>query len=225
MNEDYNTKHRERARERLLNSKPGTIQDYELLELLLFMAIPRLDTKILAKQLIDNYGSFSKVITAEADSLLSIKGIGPNSIACFRLVKEIAERLSREEFLNKPIISSWQSLINYCRITIGHLKKEVFIVLYLDSQNQLIQQDTQDQGTIDHINIYPREVAKRALLLDASSIILVHNHPGGCTKASKEDVETTSQIVKALSSLKITVHDHIIISDKSFFSFKAEGLL
>lgn len=225
MDEEYNIGHRNRARSRLLNSKPGTIQDYELLEILLFMAIPRSNTKELARQLIAKYGSFAKVVTAENDSLLTIKGVGLNSIACFRLAREVAERLCREEFLNKPIISSWQSLINYCRTTIGHLKREVFIVLYLNSQNELIQQDIQDQGTINHTNIYPREIAKRALFIDASSIILVHNHPGGCTKASKTDIETTHQIVKALSPFKITVHDHIIISDKSFFSFKAEGIL
>ncbi len=221
----YNIGHRERAREKLLRSKPGAMQDYEVLEMLLFMALPRQDTKALAKDLIVKYGSFAKVINAEHESLLEIKGIKQNALACFQLIKEGAARLARADFLDKPIISSWQSLLDYCRTVMGHIKKEVFLILYLNNQNGLIDEDLQEYGTVDQVSVYPREITKRALFLNASAIIMVHNHPGGNTKASKADLEVTRQIADALSPFKIKIHDHIIVSDTSFFSFKSEGLL
>lgn len=222
---EHNIGHRERIRDRLLDAKTGSLQDYELMELLLCIALPRKNTKVLAKDLIAKYGSFAKVIAAESESLLEVKGVGKNVLACFKLIKEGALRLSRAEILNKPIISSWQKLLEYCRISIGHLKKEVFMVLYLNSQNELIGEDLQEYGTVDQISIYPREITKRALFFSASAVILVHNHPGGSTKASKSDIETTKQIANALLPFKISIHDHIIISDKNFLSFKSEGLL
>ena len=220
----HNIGHRERARERLRCSKPGVMQDYEILEILLFMAIPRKDTKDLAKELITKYGSFAKVINAEYESLLEVKGVKENTLACFQLIKEGATRLTRAELTDKPIISSWQSLLDYCRAVMGHLKKEVFLIIYLNNQNELIDEDLQEYGTVDQVSVYPREITKRALFLNASAIIMVHNHPGGNTKASKEDIEVTQHIANALAPFKIKIHDHIIISDKSFFSFKSEGL-
>ncbi len=217
--------HRERAREKLLAAKPGTLADYELLEVLLFLALPRQDTKSLAKQLINKYGSFAKVITAEENSLLGVPGIGQSTLACFKLIRESAIKLIKPEITEKPIISSWQSLLDYCRCLIGHIKKEAFIVLYLNNQNILIEEDIHDYGTVDQVAVYPREIAKKALFLDASAVILAHNHPGGDTKASKADIEVTQQIAKALFPFKIKIHDHIIVSDRSFFSFKSEGLL
>lgn len=217
--------HRERIREKLINSKPGTMPDYEILEMLLCMALPRKDTKPLSKDLIKKYGSFAKVISADHTSLLEIPGVGTSVLACFQLIKEGSSRLIKKELLGKPIIASWQNLLDYCRASIGHLKTEVFLILYLNNQNELIDEDLQEYGTVDQISIYPREVTKRALFLTASSIIMVHNHPGGNTKASKSDIEVTKQIASALLPFKIKIHDHIIISDKSFFSFKAEGLL
>lgn len=221
----YKAGHRDRMKDRLLNAKVGAVSDVDLLETLLFMALPRRDTKNLAKDLHTKYGSFAKVINAEEESLKKIKGIDKSALACFRLVKESVLCLAKEEFIDKPIISSWQSLLNYCRILIGHAKKEMFVVLYLNSQNVLIEEDIQDYGTVDQIMVYPREIAKRALFLNASSIILVHNHPGGSTKASKADIEMTNHIVKALSPFNIKIHDHVIVSDKGFYSFKSEGLL
>lgn len=220
----HNIGHRERARERLIGSKPGIMPDYEILEILLFMAIPRKDTKALAKELITKYGSFAKVVNAEHESLLEVSGVKESALACFQLIKEGAARLTRAEIMDKPIISSWQSLLDYCRTVLGHLKKEVFLIIYLNNQNELIDEDLQEYGTVDQVSVYPREITKRALFLNASSIIMVHNHPGGNTKASKEDIEVTRQIANALSPFKIKIHDHIIISDKSFFSFKSEGL-
>lgn len=222
---EHNIGHRKRARDKLLNSKPGILPDYEVLELLLFIALPRQDTKKLAKDLITKFGSFAKVIAADPETLLNFKGVGESVLACFKLIKEGAIRLSKEEIRTKPIISSWQSLLDYLRTLIGHTKKENFVVLYLNTQNELIDQDINEQGTIDQINIYPREIVKRALFLDSSAIILAHNHPGGSTKPSKADIEMTKQIINALATFKITIHDHVIISDKSFFSFKSEGLL
>lgn len=217
--------HRQRVKEKLLNSKPGVMPDYEMLEILLFLAIPRKDTKSLAKDLIIKYKSFAKVISAEESSLLKVPGVNQSTLACFKLIKEGAARLIKEELLSKPVLSSWKSLIDYCRVLIGHQKTEAFITIYLNSQNELIEEDLQEYGTIDQITIYPREITKRALFLNASAIILVHNHPGGNTKASKADIEITKKIVNSLSQFSIKVHDHVIISDKSFFSFKAEGLL
>lgn len=224
-NNKHNIGHRERIREKLLKTKIGSLEDYEILELLLCLALPRIDTKSLAKDLLKKYGSFAKVIAAEADSLQMTKGVGPSVLACFKLLRDGASRLAKEDFTNKPIISSWYALLEYCRILIGHLKKEVFLVMYLNSQNHLIDEDLQDYGTIDQVSVYPREIAKRALFLNASAVILVHNHPGGSSKASKADIETTNQVKQALDLFKIRLHDHVIISDKNFFSFKAEGLL
>ena len=222
---DYNIGHRARLREKLLNSKTGAMPDYELMEILLCMALPRRDTKILAKSLIDKYGSFAKAISAEDDSLLGVKDVGTSVLACFKLIKEGATRLTKTSIINKPVISSWQSLLDYCRNLMGHATKEMFLVFYLNSQNELIAEDLQDYGTVDQVSVYPREITKRALFLNASAIILAHNHPGGNTKASKADVEVTKQITAALLPFKIKIHDHVIVSDRSFFSFKAEGLL
>ncbi len=222
---DYNTGHRALIKERLLNSKVGVLKDYEVMELLLCLALPRIDTKPLAKILIEKYGSFAKAISAEEQDLLSMKGVGISVITCFKLIKEGSLRLAKEEIRNKPVISSWQSLLDYCRILLGHLTKEACIVLYLNGQNELIDEDLQIDGTVDQVVIYPREIAKRALFLNASAVILAHNHPSGSIKASKADIDVTQNIKLALEPFEIKIHDHVIISDKGFFSFKTEGLL
>jgi DNA repair protein RadC len=222
---NYNIGHRARLRDRLLKSKSGQLPDYELLELLLCLALPRKDTKQLAKDLIVKHKTFADVITAERESLMDNQGVGESVLACFKLVQEAVIRITKEELIQKPIISSWHSLINYCRASIGHNQKESFMILYLNNQNELISEELQEYGTIDQISVYPREIAKRALLLNASAIILVHNHPSGNTKASKADIDLTNKIANALSAFKIIVHDHIIISKKGAFSFKSEGLL
>ena len=150
--------HGARIREKLLNSRSNLMPDYEILEILLCMALPRRDTKALSKELITKYGSFAKIISAEPESLLEVKGVGQSVLAAFQLIKEGATRLTKEEINNKPIISSWKSLIAYCRSLMGHTKKEIFLVLYLNNQNELISEDIQDYGTVDQINIYPREI-------------------------------------------------------------------
>ncbi|MEK6734035.1 MAG: DNA repair protein RadC, partial [Pseudomonadota bacterium] len=188
-------------------------------------ALPRRDTKNLAKELIKKFGSFAKVVTAEEEALLEVNGIGNTALSCFRLTKEASLRLIKEELNNKPVLSSWQSVLNYSRVLIGHANKEMFVVFYLNNQNILIAEDIYDYGTVDQVSIYPREIAKRALFLNASAIILAHNHPSGETKPSKSDVEMTNNINTVLKTFNIRLHDHVIISDKNFYSFKTAGLL
>lgn len=206
-------------------AQQGTMADYELLELLLFNAIPRKDTKALAKDLLKFYGSFAKVISADSASLMKFKGVKNSVLLNFKLLKECSLRMLKDNLTNGPIISSWQALLDYCKISMGNINTEVFAVFYLNSQNELIEDSIEDHGTVNQISIYPREIAKKALLLNASSVILVHNHPGGNNKASKADIETTKLIVNALKPFEIKVHDHLIITDKGFFSFKANSLL
>lgn len=217
--------HRERIRERLLKSNFGSLKDYEIMELLLCLALPRKDTKDLAKFLIMKYGNFAKAISAEEGDLSEIKGIGKNVLATFRLVKESVLKLTKEEISSKPVISSWQALLKHTRALIGHIRREAFVIMYLNNQNELIEEDIKLDGTADQIAIYPREIAKRALFLNSSAVILFHNHPSGNVEPSKADIEMTKNIKLSLEPFKIKVHDHVIVSNRSFFSFKTEGLL
>lgn len=221
----HNLGHRQRMRERFLNAKIGTFPDYEILEMILSYAIPRKDTKFLAKELLLKFKSFSKVINAEKENLLSVKGVGENVLACFRAILESTYHLSKEEVYNKPLLTSWQSLLDYSRFLIGKGYKENFMVFYLNNQNELIDEDFFDYGTVDEISIYPREITKRALFLNATALILAHNHPGGSCKASKADIEVTNNIIKVLNNFNIRLHDHIILTEKKYFSFKEEGLI
>jgi DNA repair protein RadC len=222
---DYNLGHRARIREKLLSAKIGTLPDYEILELILCLAIPRKDTKPLAKELLAKYGSIAKVINADLEDLRSFKGVGESTIACFKMILEASHRITRDEIKDKPILSSWQSLISYCRSIMGHSSKEMFVVFFLNSQNHLIEEEIFDYGTVDQISVYPREIAKKALFHNATAIILAHNHPAGNAKASKADIEITRKLVTALEPFNIKIHDHVIITDNSFYSFKSEGLL
>ena len=217
--------HRQRLRKRLLISKLGELPDYEILEYILSLAIPRKDTKPLAKELVKHFGSLAKVIYAEENLLMNFQGIGESVIACFKSFSECAMRLSKQELIEKPIISSFQNLLSFCRVSIGHNKKESFITLFLDKKNHLISQEIIDYGTVDQISVYPREIAKKALINNSSAIILVHNHPSGDTKPSSADIVMTRQISKALEPFNIKIHDHLIISDQNYFSFRAEKLI
>lgn len=199
--------------------------DYELLELLLFQAIPRRDVKPLAKDLLEAFGSFSGVVSAPVERLQEFKGLSANAIASIKVTQEAAIRLSKEEVIGKPVLSSWQALINYCRTSMAHLKTEQIRILYLDRKNVLIADELQGEGTVDHTPVYPREVVKRALDLHASALILVHNHPSGNTTPSRGDIAMTKEIQDACSKLNITIHDHLIIGKKGHSSFKSLGLL
>ncbi len=225
MDIDDKLGHRGRIKERLLNSHPGQLADYEILEILLCMSQPRKDMKPLAKQLIREFGSLAHVLCAKMDDLKQISGIGISILSGFRVVHEAASRLIKDSFVNNPILQSWDGLINYCKATMSHLNIEQFRVVYLDQKNMVIADIVQNEGTIDHVNIYPREIIKKALYLDASSIILVHNHPSGNLKPSKEDLGLTKEVIKACNGVNILVHDHIIISEKGYYSLKENKLI
>ncbi|MCD6034986.1 MAG: hypothetical protein K0R63_727 [Rickettsiales bacterium] len=217
--------HRQRLRERFLGSKKGTLPDYELLEMLLFSSSARRDVKPLAKNLIAHFGGFSRVITASSEDLLAIEGVNEATLASFRMVQEAVERILKTEAIERPILQSWKSLLDYCRASMGYLKREQFRVIYLDKKNMVIADELQEAGTVDQTPVYPREIIKRALSLEASALILVHNHPSGNVQPSQADIDITKQIVEAASHLRVTVHDHVIVSATHHYSFKSHGLI
>ncbi len=217
--------HRQRLKNRFLKSGAEAMQDYELLEILLFLAVPRRDVKPLAKDLINKFGSFAETISAEPARLREVKGVGENAIIAFRLVREGAIKLSRDKILDQPVIGSWQALLDYCKMALSYQKKEQFRILYLNRKNILIADELQQEGTIDHTPVYPREVIKRALELGASALILVHNHPSGDPTPSRDDIDMTKEIIEAGKKLDVLVHDHIIIGKGNHASFKSMGLL
>lgn len=217
--------HRARFRERVREHGAETLADYELLEGLLFGAKPQGDTKPLAKDLLQRFGSLNGVLTAAPRELESVPGVKDAGITLFKLTREAARRLAREEVINRPVISSWEKLLEYCRTAIGHEAAERFHLLFLDKKNVLIADETQQRGTIDHTPVYPREVVKRALELGASALILVHNHPSGDPTPSRADIAMTQEVQEAAGKLGIAVHDHIVITRSSHASFRALGLL
>ena len=203
----------------------AALADYELLELLLFLAVPRRDVKPIAKALLKQFGSFAEVISAEPARLKEVSGVGDNVVISLKMIREGALKLARDEIMDKPVISSWQALLDYCRASMAYHKKEQFRLLYLNRKNILMADELQQEGTIDHTPVYPREVIKRALELGASAIILVHNHPSGDPTPSRDDIDMTKEIQEAGKKLGVTVHDHVIVSKGSYTSFKAMGLL
>lgn len=199
--------------------------DYELLELVLFRAIPRRDTKELAKRLIARFGSFAEVVSAPEPRLREVKGTGEAVITELKLVRAAALRLMHGEIRQKPVLSSWSQVIEYCRAAQGHEVREQFRILFLDKKNQLIADEVQGQGTVDHTPVYVREVVKRALELSATAIVLVHNHPSGDPTPSRADIDMTKMIVDAARPLGVIVHDHIIVGRHGHASFKALRLI
>jgi DNA repair protein RadC len=215
--------HRERLRERFLGAGSDALSDYELLELVLFTAIPRRDVKPLAKALIDRFGSFADVIGAPRERLE--EQLKDGAIAQFKIVEAAALRLARTRVMRKPVLSSWSALLDYCRAAMATKETEEFRVLFLDRKNVLIADEVQSEGTIDHAPVYPREIVKRALALSASALILVHNHPSGDPEPSRADIAMTREIVQTAQTLKISVHDHLVIGRQGHASFKSLGLL
>ncbi len=222
---DHARGHRERLRARFARAGVDAVQDYELLELILFRAIPRRDVKPLAKELIAVFGGLPQVIAAPVERLTDIKGVSENVALELKIVQAAALKLTQARVLNRPVISSWNDLLAYCRAAMADEKIEQFRILFLDKKNILIADEVQQRGTVDHTPVYPREVVKRALELAASALILVHNHPSGDPTPSRADIEMTNQIVKAARALGLKVHDHVIIGHKSEASFKGLGLL
>lgn len=221
----YIKDHRKRLRERFLNGGPDAVPDYELLELILFRAIPRQDVKPLARALIEQFGDFNRVIAAPLDQLRKVKGVGDAVALEIKIVEAAAHRMAQSQVLERHVISSWDALIKYCHTVMAHRETEQFRILFLDTKNTLIADEEQAKGTIDHVPVYPREVVKRALELNAASILLVHNHPSGDPTPSQADIQMTEQIATAAQALGITVHDHLIIGKSRELSFRAEGLL
>jgi len=215
--------HRARLRERF-RAGADALPDYELIELLLFAAIPRRDVKPLAKALVARFGSFAGTVSAPREALREA-GLGDSAIDALKIAREAAVRLTRQEALNRPVLGSWQKVLDYCRAALAHEAVERFHLLFLDRKNALIADEGQTRGTIDHTPVYPREVVKRALDLGASAIILVHNHPSGDPTPSRADIEMTREVAKAAAVLGVSVHDHIIIGRSGHASFRSLGLL
>ena len=217
--------HRQRLRARFLKSKGRDLADYELIELLLCTAMPRRDVKPIAKALIKRFKTFAGVLDADATELQKTDGLGEAGAVALLAVRSAAERLLQEDVMHQPVLSSWQSLMDYVRVAMGANKTEQVRVLYLNRQNILIADELQQQGTVDHTPVYPREVIKRALDLGASALILVHNHPSGDPTPSHNDVAMTKELKAAGEKLGIQIHDHVVVSKGGTASFKALGLL
>ncbi|MFO1248431.1 MAG: DNA repair protein RadC [Alphaproteobacteria bacterium] len=217
--------HRTRLRARFLKGGADAMPDYELLELALFAAIPRRDTKPIAKALLARFGSFAEVIAAPPARLMEIAGVGESVVQQLKVIEAAAHRSAKTAVIKRPVLSSWTALLDYCTAAMARVTNEEFRVLFLDRKNVLIADEVQNRGTVDHTPVYPREIVKRALELSASSIILVHNHPSGDPTPSRADISMTREVVMAAKTLGIAVHDHLVIGRGGHASFKSLGLL
>ena len=217
--------HRERLRERFREAGTDALSDYELLELLLFRAQPRRDMKPIAKALLEKFGSFAEVISAPEKRLAEVDGVGEASITELKIVQAAASRLLRGQVKKRTVLSSWSAVLDYCRTAQAFADREQFRVLFLDKRNQLIADELQQVGTVDHTPVYPREVVKRALELSATALILVHNHPSGDPTPSRADIQMTQQIIAVANPLGISVHDHIIVGKEGHASLKGLKLV
>jgi len=216
--------HRARMRQKLLKS-PDSLADHEILEVALFLALPRRDTKPVAYRLIARFGSLAAAISAPAGDIAAVEGMGEASAAALKIVQVAAQRLTRAEVVDRPVLSNWEALMGYLNAVMAREKIEQVRILYLDSRNRLIADEAQTRGTVNHTPVYPREVMKRALELQASALIISHNHPSGDPEPSRDDVAMTETIVGAARVLSIAVHDHVIVGNGRYFSFRREGLL
>jgi len=217
--------HRQRLRQRFLAAGSEAISDYEMLELILFRAIPQRDVKPLAKNLLAAFGSFSEVIAAPAERLKEVDGLGEAAITELKIVQAAANRLVRGEVKQRQVLSSWSNVLDYCRAAMAFENKEHFRILFLDKGNHLIADEQHQTGTVDHTPVYPREVVKRALELSATAVILVHNHPSGDPTPSRADIDMTRAIVEVARPLGIAVHDHLIVGKDGHASLKALKLM
>jgi DNA repair protein RadC len=217
--------HRRRLRERFQNGGADAVPDYELLEMILFRAFPRIDTKPIAKRLLARFGSFADVVSAPAERLKEIEGVGDRAVEELKLIKAAAERLTKGAIKARSALTSWSGVLDYLRLAQGFEAREQFRILFLDKKNQLIADEVQGKGTVDHTPVYVREVVKRALELSATAIILVHNHPSGDPTPSRADIDMTKQIIEASRPLGVTVHDHVIVGRNGHASLKALKLI
>jgi DNA repair protein RadC len=217
--------HRDRLRGRFLENGPDALQDYELLELVLFLAIPQKDVKPLAKNLIKRFGGLPEVMNAPIDELTKIEGIKEKTALALKSITALSHRATKNELMAKPVLNSWPRLMDYCMSTMAHETREHFRILFLNKKNEMIADEIQGSGTVDHTPAYPREIIKRALELGATALILMHNHPSGDPKPSQADVDMTRQIMTAAQPFNILIHDHIVISKNGYSSFKTLGLI
>jgi DNA repair protein RadC len=221
----YLSDHRKRLRHRFLTGGAKAMPDYEILELTLFRIIPRQDVKPLARRLIDSLGDLNGVLSASIARLERVEGVGPAVALELKVMETVTHRMARAKVMQRHVISSWDAVLDYCHTVMAHRDTEQFRVLFLDRKNVLIADEEQGAGTVDHVPVYPREVVKRALELNASAMILVHNHPSGDPTPSEEDIAMTAQIANAATALNISLHDHLIIGRSRELSFKSQGLL
>ncbi len=217
--------HRARMRARLLSAGPEALADHEMLEMILFLALPRRDTKPIARALLGRFGSFGAVIAAPVNDLRSVEGLGEAGTAALKLVQGAALRLMRAEVMEQPVLSNWDRLLDYLNAALARERVEQFRVLFLDTRNRLLADEAQSRGTVNHTPVYPREVIKRALELNATALILVHNHPSGDPTPSTEDVAMTDEVKTAAAALSVSLHDHIIVGNGRWLSFRQQGLL
>jgi DNA repair protein RadC len=217
--------HRERLKARFREAGPDSLQDYELLELILFQALPRRDTKPIAKALLSRFGSFSDVLAAPPERLTEIDGIGETAALSLKLFAAAAQRFAKDGVREQPLLDSWRSVLDYCRAAMAFEPIEQFRILFLDKKNKLIADEVQQKGTVDHTPVYPREVIKRALELSATALILVHNHPSGDPTPSRADIQMTKSLVDIAKPLGIAVHDHIIVGRDGHASFRILDLM
>lgn len=216
--------HRDRLRDRFLAGGREALAEYELLELILFMAIPRRDVKPLAKDLLKKYGAVSAIFHASPEDL-KLNGLSDNSVTALKIIRAAAFEMMKQDVINQPILNSWTRLLDYLQATMAHEKKEHFRILFLNKKNQLIADEVQQSGTVDHTPAYPREIVKRALELSATAIILVHNHPSGDSSPSRADIDLTLHIINAARPLGIVIHDHLIVARGGVTSMKNKGIL
>lgn len=217
--------HRSRLRARFREGGPDALPDYELLEMILFRVLPRGDTKPIAKRLMARFGSFADVINAAPERLREVDGVGERGVDELKLIRAGALRLMRGEIKGRQVLASWTAVLEYCRAAQGFDERECFRILFLDKRNQLIADEVQQEGTVDHTPVYVREVVRRALELSASALILVHNHPSGDPTPSRADIDMTRMIVSAAKPLGVEIHDHIIVGRAGHASFKALKLM
>jgi DNA repair protein RadC len=216
--------HRQRLKERFAKSKNFDLPDYEILEMLLYLVLPRKDTKPIAKLLLQRFNSLIGVINADMAQLSQIDYVGPSVVHLFKLLDELLARFSREKLWNKSVISNWGELINYCKMRFGSKPVEIFGVIYLNSKSEIIEEDSQI-GTLNRVAIYPREIIKKALMLNSASVLMVHNHPSGLARPSEADISVTMEIEEGLRYVEIDLLDHIIVSGLNHFCFKNSGLI
>lgn len=216
--------HRKRLQQKFLKSS-SSVADYELLELILFWSIPRKDIKPLAKQLLNQFGSLNNIINTNPEKILNIIAVNKNVANNFAVLRELIRRILQNKVIKENVISSWNALVDYLKVSMGNMNIEQFRILFLNKKNILLADELQSSGTVDQTSVYPREIVKRVLFYEATAIILVHNHPSGDPTPSKSDIDLTKQIADACAVINVIIHDHVIISSTKFYSFKSNLLL